>query len=282
MVFQNLQWKEFINKFILYLKQNVKFFYVTGKFNFLDKLLFQSIYFEDMKINIEELHNKAEQLFQEGNYAEAEPILKEIISSNPKFADVHNKLGMISHLNGNYRQAVDYFKKALEINPNYTEASLNLVVTYNNMGEFEKAKDVFAMAAQRAHPTSRALDPFIAGKIANEHFKLGNIYLDFGLNDEAIEEYRKAIKLFHRLPDVHTKLGIALRNKGNIEEAIQHFNTARELNPNYGQALVQLGLSYYMKGLTRLAFEHWEKALKINPKLKEAETYLSLFKKGEK
>ena len=138
------------------------------------------------------------------------------------------------------------------------------------MGEFKKAQEVFSCAAQIAHPTPTAIDPFIAGKIANEHYKIGNIYLDFGMNDEAIEEYKKAIKLFPRLPDVHTKLGIALRNKGLIEDAIVHFTKAKEINPKYGPAWVQLGLSYYMKGLTGLAFEEWEKALKQNPGLERS------------
>ena len=232
-----------------------------------------------MDQQIHELHERATQLFEEGKYAEAEPLLKNVISSNPKYADVHNKLGIISHLRGHVRQAAEYFKKAIELNPSYTEASLNLAITYNDMGEFKKAQEIFSVAAQIAHPTPSAMDPFIAGKIANEHYKIGNIYLDFGMNDEAIEEYQKAIKLFPRLPDVHTKLGIALRNKGAVEDAIIHFTKAKELNAQYGPAWIQLGLSYYMKGLTGLAFEEWENALRHIPDLKEAKTYLSLLKK---
>ena len=229
-----------------------------------------------------ELHELGSQLFEEGKYSEAEPILKDIITINPKYADVHNKLGVISHLKGDFKNASEYFKKALDLNPNYTEASLNLAITYNDMGEFKKAQEVFSLAAQIAHPTPTAIDPFVAGKLANEHYKLGNIYLDLGMNDEAIEEYKKAIKLYPRLPDVHTKLGIALRNKGLIEDAIVYFAKAKEINPNYGAAWVQLGLSYYVKGLIGLAFEEWEKALEHNPGLKEAEAYLRLLKKEGK
>jgi tetratricopeptide (TPR) repeat protein len=235
-----------------------------------------------MSQQIHELHEHGIQLFEEGKYSEAEIIFKSIISSNPKYADVHNKLGIICHLRGDYQKASECFQKALSLNPNYTEASLNLAITYNDMGEFKKAQDVFSLAAQIAHPTPTAIDPYIAGKIANEHFKIGNIYLDFGMNDEAIGEYEKAVKLFPRLPDVHTKLGIALRNKGRIEEAIVHFTKAKEINPNYGPAWVQIGLSYYMKGLTGLALEEWEGAMKQIPGLKEAEAYLSLLKKEEK
>jgi len=90
-------------------------------------------------------------------------------------------------------KAAEYFEKALDLNPRYTEVSLNLAVTYNDLGEFKKAQEVFSLAAQIAHPDPDAIDPFIAGKLANEHYRVGNIYLEFNMYEQAVEEYRKAI-----------------------------------------------------------------------------------------
>jgi tetratricopeptide (TPR) repeat protein len=235
-----------------------------------------------MNSTLQELYELGKKLFDEGKLGEAEPILKEVITLNPRYADVHNKLGIIANLHGDLRKAAEYFEKALELNPRYTEASLNLAVTYNDIGEYKKAQEVFSMAAQIAHPDPNTMDPFIAGKLANEHFKLGNMYLEFNMNDEAITEYQKAVKLHPKLPDIQTKLGIALRNKGLVEEAIVHFVKAKMINPKYGPAWVQLGLSYYMRGLSGLAFEEWQEALRNIPDLKEAENYLKLLKKEEK
>ncbi len=235
-----------------------------------------------MNSTLQELYDLGKKLFDEGKFGEAEPMLKEVAKLNPGYADVHNKLGIIANLQGNLRKASEHFEKALELNPRYTEASLNLAVTYNDLGEYKKAQEVFSMAAQIAHPDPMAIDPFIAGKLANEHFRLGNMYLEFNMNDEAIVEYQKAVKLHPKLPDIHTKLGIALRNKGYVEEAIVHFVRAKTINPTYGPAWVQLGLSYYMKGLAGLAFEEWQEALRSIPNLKEAENYLKLLKKEEK
>lgn len=234
-----------------------------------------------MDEDLQELYELGKKLFEEGKYSEAEPVLREVIRRSPRYADVHNKLGVICNLNGDLKGAAGHFEKALELNPRYTEASLNLAVTYNELGEFKKAQEVFTVAAQIAHPDPNMIDPFIAGKLANEHYRVGNMYLEFNMNDEAIEEYRKAIGLHPKLADVHTKLGIALRNKGKTEEAIVHFVKAKVINPGYGPAWVQLGLSYYMEGLTGLAFEEWQKALECNPNLKEAENYLKLLKKEE-
>jgi len=232
-----------------------------------------------MDETLRELYDLGASLFNKGKMSEAEPVLREVLEFNPRYADVHNKLGIISNLKGDLQTAAEHFEKALEINPRYTEASLNLAVTYNDLGEYKKAQEVFSMAAQIAHPDPNTLDPFIAGKLANEHFKLGNMYLEFNMNDEAIEQYEKAVKLHPSLPDIHTKLGIALRNKGLTEKAIVHFVRAKTINPGYGPAWVQLGLSYYMEGLTGLAFEEWEKALQNMPNLKEAENYLKLLRK---
>jgi len=228
---------------------------------------------------IQELHQEGTKLFESGKYSQAEPLLREVIMRNPNYADVLNKLGIICHLRDEFEEARDYFKKAVALNPRYTEASLNLAVTYNELGEFDKAQEVFSLAAQVSAPTASSLDPFAAGKLANEHFKVGNIYLDLAMYEEAVDEYRKALRLHPRLPDVHTKLGVALRSMGNYEEAIVHFNTAKEINSRYGNAWIQLGLTYYMKGLSGLAFEEWQRALENNPNLKQAETYLKLLKK---
>ncbi|HXX58178.1 MAG TPA: tetratricopeptide repeat protein [Thermodesulfovibrionales bacterium] len=234
-----------------------------------------------MKKSVSELYQSGKDLFDSGKYAEAEPILQEVIKLNPSYADVLNKLGVIAYLNSAYEEASEYFEQALRINPSYTEASLNLSITYNALGRFAEAQDVISLAAQIAHPTPSSLDPFAAGKLANEHYKVGNLYLDLGLYDEAIEEYNKALRLHPSASDILTKLGVALRYKGKYEDAVVHFLKAKETNPDYGQAWVQLGLTFYMKGLIGNAIEEWERALEHNPNLNEAKTYLKLIRKKE-
>jgi len=228
-----------------------------------------------------ELYRQAATLFEEGNYREAEPLLKDILKLNPEYPDVLNKLGVVMSFKGSKEEAVLYFEKALRKNPLYTEASLNLAITYNEMNEFKKAQEVIAKAAQIASPGPNAVDPYISGKLANEHYRIGNIYMDFGMYEEAVEEFKKALRLHRGLVDVRTKLGVALRNLKMFDEAVSQFTMAKELNPDYGPARVQLGLTYYMQGSSGLAMQEWEDALKQIPDLKEAQTYLKLLKDKE-
>ena len=111
----------------------------------------------DSKIN--ELYEFGMALFQNGKYSEAEPIFRDILKINPNYADVLNKLGIITHLKGNTKEASEYFERALELNPKYTEASLNLAIAYNDMGEFKKAQEVFQSSADSSS------DPDISGLV---------------------------------------------------------------------------------------------------------------------
>lgn len=234
-----------------------------------------------MDIALKDKYDRGKELFEDGKYEEAEPLLREVLRRHPDFADVHNKLGVISHFAGRLDEAAGHLERAVELNPMYTEASLNLAITYNSMGEFEKSKKVFSRAARIARSAPASIDPFAAGKLANEHYKIGNVYLDFGMYDDAIKEYRKAVGLFGGLADVHTKLGVALRGKGLYKGAVSHFKRAKKINPNYGPARVQLGLTHYMAGDPASALKEWEDALKDMPGLKEAEAYIELVKKGK-
>ena len=108
---------------------------------------------------LQELYELGKKLFEEGKLSEAEPVLRDVLVLNPRYADVHNKLGIIENLNGDLEKAAEHFEKALELNPRYTEASLNLAVTYNDLGEFNKAQEVFSMAARIAALTRTRLIP---------------------------------------------------------------------------------------------------------------------------
>ncbi len=149
-------------------------------------------------------------------------------------------MGIIYNQTNRLELAVKAFEKALELNPGYTEASLNLAITYSDRGKYDKAREVFEKAARfteqaavapadKAKPAKPAVDPFVKGKLADEHLRLGKMYYDMGLLDEAIDEYQKALRLAPNFADIITQLGIALRDKGKQNEAIKEFNRANEM-----------------------------------------------------
>jgi len=225
-------------------------------------------------------YEKARNLYEEGEYDQAERLYLQILKTNSKgYADVFNKLGLIYHRKEKLSKAADFFERAISLNPKYTEASLNLAVTYNDLGRFDEANRVFSKATSvvKAEPT--ALDPFIQGKLADAHGKLGDQYFDLALYDDALEEYRKALNLRPSFVDILTKIGITLREQRAFDEAVQFLIKAKQANPKYILAYIHLGITYYMKGFLDLAMEEWEAAQRIDPSRREARVYMALAKK---
>lgn len=241
---------------------------------------------EKMPPKLDELYEQGMDAFNKNEYGVAEQAFLQILNIKPDFADVQNKMGIIYNQTNRLELAVKAFEKAIELNPRYTEASLNLAVTLSGRGNYEKAQEVFEQAAHFAEKpagtpadktktTKPALDPFVKGKLADEHRRIGRLYHDMGLLDEAIDEYQKALRLAPTFADIITQLGIAYRDQGKHNDAIKEFNRAIEINAGFIPARLHLGITYYSQGFYGLAEEEWRKALKINPNNSAIKTYLN-------
>src|SRR3954454_2091464 len=145
----------------------------------------------------------------------AEPLLRDVLETEDRFADVHDMLGVIAHSRGNFIAAERHFERALELNPAYTEAALNLAVTYNDRGKYEKAREVYSRIKVGPVGTAQGLDPFARGKLANMHADLAQAYHDAGLPREAIREYERATSLCPQFADLQVKLGTVLRENND-------------------------------------------------------------------
>ena len=236
---------------------------------------------ERLRNKIRELHQHGVEAYERGDYDVALSLLKELDAISPRMADVLNRLGIICNMNDDLKSAVEYLQRAVALNPTYTEAALNLTITYNELGETDKAYEIFNRLSTAGNLKEGELDPYAAGKIANEHYRVGKIYLQFNRLDDAIHEFRKALKLRSGLADVQARLGTALRENGDAEGAVTVLEEAVETNPKYGAAWIQLGLAYYSLGNHPQALDTWQRALKEIPDLKEAATLLKLYEQEE-
>ena len=214
--------------------------------------------------------------FERQNLAKAEEYLTEVVKLGHEFADVHNMLGIIYHQQGRFEKAVQSFEHALRINPNYTDASMNLAVIYNDMGKLDEAKKVYTDAKARTQVRVSGLDPFSLGKLSNLHKDIADVYYSFGMYDEAIEEYTKALKLNPDFVDIRTKLGIALRDSGKYDDALVHLGQAASERPDYVPALLGLALCYFKMGKIGEAKDKWNEVIKSDPKNKIAAFYLKM------
>ena len=235
----------------------------------------------DIINRIDELISEADSFLEVSDFIRAEEILIFLHGNFPDFADICNRLGHLYHQKGDYVRAREFLERAIQLNPDYTEASLNLAVTLNEMGQYSKAQLVVDNVQNRVSAKEESIDPFVAGKIANKHKELGDIYREFFMLNEAASEYRKALSLSPGFADIQVKLGITLRELGFVDEALELFSNTATKRPDYADARIQLGITFFSQGFIDRAIAEWGKVLELNPENRKARMYLSFMKSNE-
>jgi tetratricopeptide (TPR) repeat protein len=229
-----------------------------------------------MDDRLRQLMNLAREHYESREYERALPILEQVVREHRGFADMFNMLGVIHHSASRFPQAEAAFKDALQINPRYTEAALNLAVTLNDLGRYVEAREIYAKAIATSRNEPRYLDPFAKGKIANMHARIGDAYAGLGLNEEARQEYGRALALCPNFVDIRTKLGGMLRDLGDGEGALREYAAAKAEAPRFLPARVQLGVTLYSLGRKDEAVREWESVLGDEPGNKSAAMYLQI------
>jgi tetratricopeptide (TPR) repeat protein len=217
------------------------------------------------------------EFYAKGDWEHAEPLLREVLEHEDRFADVHNMLGVIAHARGNLIAAERHLEAALALNPAYTEAALNLSVTYNDLGKYDRAAAVnkkFASIPRSSSADGPGLDPYAKGRLANMHADLGNAYMDFGLLADAIEQFETACSLCPGFADLRTRLASLLRDSNELARAKEHYEIALATKPGYIPALLQLGVTLSAMGDVEGANAQWREVLAHEPNHVQAKMYL--------
>jgi len=131
----------------------------------------------------EELVQKADEAFENGDAKKALAFLSEANVKMPKHAEILFKLGFISAQVEDNEMAIRYYKESLDVDKNDEFVHNSLASVYRAQGEFASAK---------MHLNdSLALDennPFT-------YYNYGNLMLDMKNEDVAKEMYVKALEL---------------------------------------------------------------------------------------
>jgi len=97
-----------------------------------------------------------------------------------------------------------------------------------------------------------------------------------GRTDEAISEYREAVRLRPDIPGYQSALGVALAKTGHYGEALPYLKEAIRLYSKNAPAQYWLGVSLVQLGRTDEGISALQQSVKVNPS--EARAYLALGK----
>jgi superkiller protein 3 len=214
--------------------------------------------------------------FEENDFSRAERLLREAIEGGANYADILYTIGLIYHKWGKLERAVEHFQKSIAINPDYTEALLSLSITLSDMGRYEEARAAYQKAsASLSSQGDPAQGNIFRGRIANLHGELGELYLALGQYEEAVEEYRKAIRVAPQFPDLRVRLAVALREAGRLQDGLAEMERIVAAHPGLVSARIQQGILHYLSGNREKARAAWEETLFRDPLNRLVQFYLN-------
>jgi tetratricopeptide (TPR) repeat protein len=227
------------------------------------------------RAELAEIKKKVDLYLSVGRFEAAEKLLKATLNDYGPLANIHNLFGVTYHRQSKFPDAIKEFQKALLANPEFIEAALNLAATLCDLSHYDEAREVFAKISSQVDPRKRQ-PTLVLGRLANQHASNGYAYEESGMLSDAIQEYRKALALFERMPDVKMSLAKLYVRVGQNEKARVEFEEIIKLNPNHTEAHTWLGILYYKLSRRDEAKFHWEKAQQGNPNDLSSRAYLRL------
>src|SRR3954470_10839126 len=107
------------------------------------------------------------------------------------------------------------------------------------------------------------------------HDAVASLYLDGGMMDQAVAEFRQSLRLNPDSAPTYYNLGFALSAQGRRDEAMDAFRNALRIDPDYAQAHNNLGALLQLAGEMEAAQAHYQRAVALRPDNVESHTNLA-------
>jgi len=140
---------------------------------------------EEARIN----YNKGVASFKNKDLDNAVKYYEKAISIDPGYVDAYDNLGLAFRHQGNLEKAEFYYKKSIEIYPNGYLAHQNLAIVYGLKKLYDKALNEYKIMIK--------IDP----NDPEGYYGIANYYMTIGNNDLALENAKKALKLYEEVTE---------------------------------------------------------------------------------
>lgn len=159
-------------------------------------------------------------LYDENKLDEAFKMFQAALALSPNYPVIHNNLGRYYSRKNMIPEAIAAYRKAIELNPLFAVAHANLGLIYyyrTNQPELGLEK----------YRTALRIDP----KAGRTYFHLGRYYFEHERYDNALENFRAAIRYEVDFPEAHLWLGDTLLRLNDPAGALEAYRRMAELAP---------------------------------------------------
>ncbi|MBN1959248.1 MAG: tetratricopeptide repeat protein [Desulfuromonadales bacterium] len=204
---------------------------------------------------------EAEFYLQQGLYAEADKLYRDILAYAPDAQECRKKLEEINALQAQTAASATPQKEQSSADDSAFDLSFS-------EGDFDfNLEDLSADAVVEKKVFKTDVDEQIAADDMESHYNLGIAYREMGLYEDAISEFEKAEKEPSRYVDCQMLKGLCFSDKNDYDNAELMFQQA--LKSEYLEEIQQLNLGYEL-GLL------YERAERYNEALTSYQNVLSL------
>lgn len=166
---------------------------------------------------------QCDQLMAERRYAEAEPLLREVLGERPDCPDLLNSLGSALWEQGQPARSEPYFRQAHELRPNDVVILNNLGLAFWDQGRIAEASECYRRVLE--------IDP----TMGNARMNLGVTLSDLGHFEEAMQHLSEAVRRDPGSADAVQNLGMTLGRLGDWNAAMACYDHALKLRPGYAE-----------------------------------------------
>lgn len=196
---------------------------------------------------------RANSAVRDRRYAEALPILREVLAEEPNNAFATLVLGSAQMAQQDYASAIRSFRRYLELVPPSAYAHQWLAICHLRRGEQD--------AALREAEAALAIDP----RFSDVRVLKAGVLASRGRHAEAVAELRLAIDADPAKPVLRLDLAKVLAEAGRRDEAAEEYRLLLEQRPDDPDALVGLGVLEAARGRLAEAESRLRRALEVAP-----------------
>jgi tetratricopeptide (TPR) repeat protein len=190
---------------------------------------------------------------QQGQFARAEQVCREIVSSRPNNTDALHILGLVALETQKFPRAVEFLSRVVKINPRYATAFVNRGSAFQALEQWDAALDSYARAIE------------LDANLPEAHYNCGVVLQRLRREEEALASYDAAIALRPDLKDAYFNRALTLHEMKRLRAALASYDQALAMDPRLAAAALGRANVLYELGRLDEALAAFDRTISLTP-----------------